>query len=80
MYGNILKDNQIALRLNNIDKGSYYLKLYSVDGNVLSQFSIEHAGGNNTQNFVINNYFPSGKYEIILSGKNVNYKASLIKE
>ena len=80
VYGNILKDNQIALRLNNIDKGSYYLKLYSVDGNVLSQFSIEHAGGNNTQNFVINNYFPSGKYEIILSGKNVNYKASLIKE
>ena len=80
VYGNILKNNQIVLRLNNIDKGSYYLKLYSVDGNIISQFSIEYAGGTNTQNFVINNYFPSGKYEIILSGKNVNYKASIIKE
>ena len=80
VFGNILKDNQIALRLNNIDKGSYYLKLYSTDGNIVKQFAIEYSGGSNIQNFIINNYFPSGKYEIILSGKNVNYKTSLIKE
>ena len=79
VYGNILKDNQIVLRLNNIDKGSYYLKLYAIDGNIVKQFFIEHTGGNSTQNFIIN-YIPSGKYEIILSGKNVQYKTYLIKE
>ena len=80
VFGNILKDNQMALRLNNIDKGSYYLKLFSMDGNIIKQFAIEYPGGNSTKNFIINNHFPSGKYEIILSGKNVNYKTSLIKE
>ena len=80
VFGNVLKDNQVSIRFNNIDKGSYSLKLYAMDGNLVKQFSIQYPGGSNTNNFIINNYFPSGKYEIILSGKAVNYKTSLIKE
>ena len=76
----ILKANQFALHLNNIDQGRYNLKLYSMDGRIVNQFLIEHPGGNAINNYSLGNNFLPGKYVIILSGKNLNYETSLIIE
>lgn len=80
VYDNIVKDNQVSLALYNIDKGSYIIKVFSMEGRIVAQCTIEHAGGNSVHNILIKNYFPPGKYELILSDKNFNYHTSLIKK
>lgn len=51
-----------------------------MEGRIVAQCTIEHAGGNSVHNILIKNYFPPGKYELILSDKNFNYHTSLIKK
>ena len=80
VYDNIVKGNQISLGLYNIDKGNYVLKIISMDGRIADQRTIEYAGGNGVQNIVVKNYFPSGKYELILSDKTFNYHTNLLKK
>ena len=80
VYDNIVKGNQISLGLYNIDKGNYVLKIISMDGRIADQRTIEYAGGNGVQNIVVKNYFPSGKYELVLFDKTSNYHTTLIKK
>lgn len=78
--GNSIKGNLVSLQLNNVEKGRYTVQLYSMTGQLIKKFSVVHNGGCSTQNFTIDSYLPSGKYQVQLTGKSINLTASLIKE
>ena len=80
VYDNIIKDNNVTLQINHLEKGIYSLQLYSMDGQLIKSFSVNHAGGSAAQTFTINQYVARGKYKVQLSGKSVNLTTWLIKE
>ncbi len=80
VYGNSIKDNNLTLQINHLEKGIYNLQLYSMDGQLIKSFSVNHAGGSAAQTFTINQYVATGKYQLQLSGKSVNLTTWLIKE
>lgn len=77
---NVVNTGEVAVYLHNIDKGSYTLKIYSMDGELYDQFNYDHAGDINVHNFTINNRIPSGIYQLILSNTLISYRTSFVKE
>ena len=80
VIGNPLQSNNIKLQFNNVDKGLYKLNLFTVEGKLMKQFSIDYSGGTSIQNFAVESYFPQGKYELQLSNKTLNFITKLAKK
>ena len=79
-YPNIIKDNVITYQLNNIKAGTYAVKLYSLDGQLVNTSSIVHNGNNSTvYTFKVNGNLVMGKYTLYLSSETVNLSTAIIK-
>lgn len=79
VYGNFLTGNQFLLNLNTIEKGDYSIKIFSMEGKNLMQFSMHYLGGSVTQLFTLYNNLLPGKYILLVANKMAAYKTYLIK-
>ena len=81
VYPNLIKDNNIFYKLNNIIAGTYKISLVNMEGQLLNSFLIHHDGANNIAHVInINPIITKGKYILQLSGNSTKLSASIIKE
>jgi hypothetical protein len=79
VYPNPVTGNQVAVKLNNIPKGIYSLKVVNSMGQVISLKKIELYGSSIAESIEINNVFPAGRYELKLEGVGIYISTALLK-
>jgi len=70
----------INLQLNNLTAGKYNLFLYSTDGKIVYNKTIEHAGGTSVQQLVLPSGIAPGTYLIRLYHETQNFTVGMIVE
>ena len=81
VYPNVIKGNTITFQLNNIDKGTYSLQLYSIHGQLIKTISVDHDGSNSSvHSFPVSNALPAGKYQLYLTSKAITLSTPILKE
>ena len=80
VYGSASNEASVRVQFNNIDKGKYALKLYNFTGQLIQSASINYIGGNNfIYNFIINNKFAAGTYQIQLFNRSNKFTTSFLR-
>lgn len=76
---NPVTNNEIGLKLANLDKGSYTLLLYSSSGQLVFSTIIQHPGGSAYKPVLLNNKPAAGNYQLLLSGPDgVKYQSVIV--
>jgi len=63
-----------------LEKGVYMLKVYSVNGQMVKSYSIQHPGGILVFQASLDATLPPGRYQLRLTGNGTRYQTSFIKE
>ena len=79
VYPNPVTGNTISVQLNNMEKGNYTMQLFNATGQLIAVKAIQYNGTVSTENFVINEKFSAGKYELKLTGENIKINVPVIK-
>lgn len=80
-YPNLISDNKITYKLNNIKAGIYNVSLLNVEGRLIKTLVLQHDGTSNTVHYIyLNSNVASGKYILQLTGNSTKYSTSIIKE
>ncbi|MFT3907818.1 MAG: T9SS type A sorting domain-containing protein [Ferruginibacter sp.] len=78
IYPNPVTGNTINIQTNNIETGTYVLKLSNAAGQLLFVKSINYDAAE--KNIEISKKLPAGKYQLSLSGEGYNLNTQLIKK
>ena len=69
----------LTVQFNKIEKGTYNLQLFTMEGVLLNNTKVEHSDASIlTHQLTLNNYMPSGKYFLQLAGKSNKYTTYFI--
>jgi hypothetical protein len=81
IFPNPVKGNTIGLQLNNVEKGKYAVKLINSAGQVIYQSILQHNGSSASDQIILSNTVPAGRYQLELSTeKGIRMLQTLIKE
>lgn len=81
IYPNIISNNTIAFKLNNIEAGNYLVQLINMSGQLIENFSFQHDGNNDSRHEItIGVNIAKGKYLLQLNGNATKISAAIIKE
>lgn len=79
VYPNPVQGNSLGLRLINIGKGIYSVKLYNNLGQMVLNKELLHQGGTATQQIDIGKGLMKGAYQLLLIGEGVRFSGEMIK-
>ena len=79
VYPNPVTGNSILMELNNVERGNYSLQLFNTTGQLLASKTIEYDGSATVQKFDLSKTVATGTYELRLSGRQVNIRATVLK-
>lgn len=81
IYPNPIKGSTINLQLNNVEKGNYVIRVYSISGQLVYHSSLEHKGGSLTKQMVLAEALSSGSYRVeMMNEKGLRMVATIMKE
>ena len=78
VFPNPLKGGDLSVKLGNLAKGTYTIRLVNFLGQVLLNTKVEHSGGSLIHSFSSNG-IASGTYELELLGNNFKQRRQLVK-
>ena len=58
---NPIQDNAVSFRLGNVEKGSYVIQVFNINGQMIKKISVQHNGGEMRYNLSLNSNLPAGK-------------------
>jgi len=76
---NPVQGNSLGLRLINIGKGLYTLKLFNGMGQMVFKTELQHQGGTATQQIDIGKGLMKGVYQVLMMGEGVRFSGEMIK-
>ena len=80
VYPNPVSGHTIQVQFNNIPKGNYIMQLFNTAGQLTGSKKIQYDGNTAACSFELTDNFPTGKYELKLTGEAVELNAHVIKE
>jgi len=75
----VIKNGQVQLQLQNLEKGSYALTMFNTSGQMVIKQVIEHNGGNSVQIISLEN-IAAGVYTILAKNKKIQFAKKIIIE
>lgn len=79
VYPNPVTGRSVQLQFSNMDKGSYQVKLYGANGQVVMSSTMTHNGGSTVQPLALP-HLASGVYNLVLNEGNHRFMTTLIVE
>ncbi len=80
VYPNPVTGNTISLDVSGVVAGTYNLQLYNKLGQLVASKKYEHMGNNASTTLDITSSFPSGRYELVLTGPGIRIVTALLKK
>ena len=77
--GNPIKNKTINLKLENVDKGTYYVIVYNEIGQQIANKTVVHNGGSDLQTINLANA-QKGTYQVIIEGNSFKENKTIIVE
>lgn len=79
VYPNPVTTQQLNVRLENIQQGTYQVKVVSMSGQVVLNTTIQYGGNTSLQSFALNSLIAKGQYELQVIGNGTTYTQSFTK-
>jgi hypothetical protein len=80
VYPNPISTNDINIKLNNMEAGSYMLKLYNIGGQLIATQSLTYNNNGANIKMKVDAGFTPGKYELKIEGQGKSISASVLKQ
>lgn len=80
VFPNPVTTNDISIKLNNTDAGIYTLKLFNINGQMISNKQMNYSSKGQILTMKIDNGFVPGKYELKIEGQGKTMVSSIIKQ
>jgi hypothetical protein len=80
VFPNPVTNGQVQLRLTDIEKGEYTLRLINSQGQEMLRQLILHDGGSSNILVAFNKIFPKGIYTLQMVNKNFHYHQKIFVE
>ena len=80
IYPNPISTNDINIKLNNMEAGSYMLKLYNIGGQLIATQSLTYNNNGANIQMKVDAGFTPGKYELKIEGQGKSISASVLKQ
>ena len=80
VYPNPISTNDINIKMNNMEAGSYMLKLYNIGGQLIATQSLTYNNNGANIQMKVDAGFTPGKYELKIEGQGKSISASVLKQ